>query len=132
MKKTVLVVLAVIGLILWAQGFVMMVRADHVLWADTGIDVTDINEWVFEVDPDPPPHINITALEARIAKLEAELRRTAALVYAIHGDGHWVDVVSPRGFVGESNWKPLCNGTFFLSQPEIDECLANVTIEEGK
>ncbi len=69
------------------------------------------------------PYDPITPLEARIAKLEAELQRVAALVYTIHGAIEW----------GPDGWKLF--STCEMQIPEafdqrIDDCLSNVTIEE--
>ncbi len=63
--------------------------------------------------------------EARITKLEAELRRTAAILYTAHGG---IEVTA-------DGWglRPTCEmriGQDFGQR--IDECLANVTIEEEK
>ncbi len=71
--------------------------------------------WIPTLRNKMPNDINPPALEARIAKLEAELRRVAALVYTIHGYGR-IDACNMR--------VPNDFGK------HIAECLANVTIEE--
>ena len=126
MKKTVLVVLVVFGLILWAQGLTEMVRAENVLWedgdGDRWIDVTGAGTNAASVVYIPPElDAEFNALRARITKLEAELRRTAALVYIIAG-------------AAARTSGPICEMQIVepMFSNEIDECLANVTIKEEK
>ena len=119
------------------------------------INIIDDGVWTFGViEPDAkweehwvnPPELDteFNTLRARITKLEAELRRTAALVYTIHGGGEWKEpqrfvIVDEAGNeVGMSSSFPsryisTCEmSVSALFEQRIDECLANVTIEEEK
>ncbi len=84
--------------------------------------ITDHEEaWQFE----EPAWVNPPELEARIAKLEAELQRVAAMVYTIHGPYGPTDWVT--GISRNTCHVSVPNS---LTQQGIDECLSQVTIEE--
>ncbi len=69
--------------------------------------------------------VNPPELEARIAKLEAELQRVAAIVYTIHGPYGPTDWVT--GISRNTCHVSIPNS---LTQQGIDECLSQVTIEK--
>ena len=98
---------------------------------------TDPGEGTFEAVSEA----EFNTLRARITKLEAELRRTAAFVYTIHGGGEWekpqqfiiVDEAGNESIMSSfpSRYIPTCEmDVSALFEQRIDECLANVTIEE--
>ena len=65
-------------------------------------------------------------LESRIAKLEAELRRVAALVYSAHRMDSYTDTGWP---FGGHTW---CEATVSFTQEQIDQCLGEVQVKEEK
>ncbi len=95
---------------------------DCITWHGESYPFSDWTTSTIDDDHLTGPYTEMHPIEARIAKLEAELQRVAAMVYTIHGG-------SDELYDGPCS---VVIGSAALGKQQIDECLANVTIEEEK